>query len=157
DTRPCPECLETIPVAAKRCRACTAVVGAAMMLVFAIVAPHAARAEDPKFQFGKTEEVKQVEYKASAKAGLLATTGNSQAATITFGTTLSRKDKDNRFIIEGGLAYARASLRTGFDRNGNGTLEPDEITREDRTTTNAWFAKGRYDRFLTELNALYVQ
>jgi len=29
DTRPCPECLSTIPTAAKRCAHCTAVVGAA--------------------------------------------------------------------------------------------------------------------------------
>jgi large conductance mechanosensitive channel len=27
-TRPCPECLETIPIQARRCRACTAVVAA---------------------------------------------------------------------------------------------------------------------------------
>jgi large conductance mechanosensitive channel len=27
-TRPCPECLETIPIAARRCRACTATVAA---------------------------------------------------------------------------------------------------------------------------------
>ena len=29
DTRPCPECLSTIPIKARRCASCTAVVGAA--------------------------------------------------------------------------------------------------------------------------------
>src|SRR6185369_9122154 len=45
-----------------------------------LLTPLAARAQsEPKFVFGKLEEVKQVEWKAQVKAGYLLTTGNSQS------------------------------------------------------------------------------
>src|SRR5262249_13631135 len=114
-------------------------------------------AQDPKFQFGKQEEVKEIEWKAQAKAGLVLTTGNSQTATLTAGTWLSRKEKENKLSFDAGLAYAKSSIFVLQDLNGNGTIDnPQEMQRLDSTTVNQWFAKARYDRFFTEHNSAYV-
>jgi hypothetical protein len=114
-------------------------------------------AQDPKFQFGKQEEVKEIEWKAQAKAGLVLTTGNSQTATVTAGTLLSRKEKENKFSFDAGLAYAKSSIFVVNDINMNGTIDNrQELQRLDSTTANQWFAKARYDRFFTEHNSAYV-
>jgi hypothetical protein len=114
-------------------------------------------AQDPKFQFGKQEEVKEVEWKAQAKAGLVLTTGNSQNTTFTAGTSLSRKEKENKFSFDAGLAYAQSSIYVLNDLNMNGTIDNrQELQRLDSTTANQWFAKARYDRFFTEHNSAYI-
>lgn len=114
-------------------------------------------AQDPKFQFGKPEEVKEVEWKAQAKMGLVLTTGNSQNTTFTAGTSLSRKEKENKFSFDAGLAYAKSSIFVLNDLNMNGTIDNRmELQRLDSTTANQWFAKARYDRFFTEHNSAYV-
>ncbi len=152
-SRPCPECLENIPLSARRCRACGQLVAAAVAMLVLFALPGRALAQDPKFEFGKAEEVKTVEWKAQAKAGFILTTGNSETATVTAGTSLSRKEAGNKFSFDGGLAYARSSILIGVaDTMGNITA----IQRDEQTTANSWFAKARYDRFFTQHNSGYV-
>jgi hypothetical protein len=118
---------------------------------------------NPKFEYAKAEEakklkkIKEVEWKAGAAAGLVVTTGNSETETITGGLTASRRDKDNRLLIEGNGAYARSSIFLANDLNGNGTIDNDGEIREARqTTTRQWLFRSRYDRFLTTHNSLFV-
>ena len=114
-------------------------------------------AQDPKFTYGKPEDVKEVEWKAQAKAGLVLTTGNSENTNFTIGTSLSRKEKANKLSFDAGAAYAKSSIFILQDLNGNGTIDNRmELQRVDTTTANQWFAKARYDRFFTEHNSLYI-
>ena len=73
-----------------------------------------ARADDPKFEYGKVADVKDVkaiEWKAAAEAGLIFTTGNSETITATGGLKASRKKKDNKLSIEAAAAFAKSSVR----------------------------------------------
>jgi len=120
-----------------------------------------ARADEktPKFEFGKAEElkeVKKVEWKASAQAGVILTTGNSRTTTGAAGATASRKEGNNKLSLEATGAYARSSILIAVDGNADGVIEESEVTRNKTTATRAWGVKGRYDRFLTEHNSLYV-
>ncbi len=151
-TKPCGECLELIPAAAKRCRACTAVVAALLLLLFA----PSASAADPKFEFGKPPEPKPTEWRAQAKGGLLATGGNSQTIAGSLGGLTSHQKGSNRFTFEGALAYARANILTAADSNMNGLLEDGELFRTSNTTSNSWQVRERYDRFFTTNNSGYV-
>jgi large conductance mechanosensitive channel len=159
-TKECPECLESIPQAARRCRACGSVVVAAAALLLVMLAPARATADpptDPKFEFGKAEKnAKEVEWKVQAKAGLLLTSGNSQTSTVTAGTSLLRKEAGNRFAFDAGLAYARSNVLVASDKNGNGLIDPGELSRQSQVTANNWAIKARYDRFFTEHNSAYV-
>ncbi len=114
-----------------------------------------ASAGDPKYEFGKKEEVKKVEWKASAQAGIIATTGNSQVTTGAAGAKASRKDGKNKLSLDASGAYARSSILIAVD-DGDGVIAPGEVSRSTSTTTRAWGFKGRYDRFLTEHNSLYA-
>jgi hypothetical protein len=120
------------------------------------------QAVDPAFKYGTSEEraeaekVEAVEWKAAALAGLLMTTGNSRVTTFSAGGNASRKEKGNKFTLEGGAAYARSSIFLAVDGNMNGVIDPNEVARPSQTTTRAWYSKGRYDRFLTDNNSLYV-
>ncbi|HTM20528.1 MAG TPA: DUF481 domain-containing protein [Kofleriaceae bacterium] len=116
----------------------------------------AAAADDPKFEFGKKEEVKAVEWKATAQAGAIYVTGNSRATTITAGANASRKAGADKLSIEGGVAYARSTVFVASDINGSGGLSEDEIQAIETTSTKSWLIKARYDRFLTEHNSLYA-
>jgi putative salt-induced outer membrane protein len=117
-------------------------------------------ADDPKFQYGKAEEVAKVkgtEYEASAEAGIVFTTGNSETTTITAGAKASRKTGKNKLSAEGSITYARSGIRVIDDLNGNGMIDnTDEITTETSTTAESLAIKVRYDRFLTEFNSLFV-
>lgn len=115
---------------------------------------------DPKFEFGKVDEVKKVkgtEYNAQAEAGVVFTTGNSETTTITAGLKAARKQGDNKLSLEGSLTYARTGLRVLNDINGNGLVDDEsEITSVRTTTAENWSGKIRYDRFLTAFNSLFV-
>lgn len=128
-------------------------------LVGAVTSP-AAHAQNPKFEFGKAEEVAKVkgtEYEASAEAGIVFTTGNSETTTITAGAKASRKTGKNKVSAEGSVTYARSGLRVLDDLNGNGMIDSlEEIKTETSTTAEALALKVRYDRFLTEFNSLFV-
>ena len=120
----------------------------------------AAFAGDPKFEYGKAEEVAKVkgtEYTASAEAGVVFTTGNSETTTLTAGAKASRKTGKNKLSAEGNITYARSGIRTLNDLNGNGMIDnTDEITTENSTTAEQLAIKVRYDRFLTEFNSLFI-
>lgn len=119
-----------------------------------------ALAQDPTFQFGKAEEVKDVkgvEWNASAEFGLVFTTGNSETTTITGGAKAARKEGDNKLSAELGGAFARAGVRQLDDNNGNGQIDDEsEITTVSTTSSRNLTGKLRYDRFLTEHNSLFV-
>src|SRR5262245_37724433 len=119
-----------------------------------------ARAGDPKFEFGKRDDlkdVKEVEWAAAAEAGVVFTAGNSETRTVTAGLKASRKDGDNKLSLEGSVAYARAAIRQLADNNGNGLIDDASEIQTVRTTTAEMFAgKLRYDRFLTDFNSLFV-
>jgi len=132
------------------------VVGVALLL------PSAAFAQsEPKFEFAKAEEVKAVEWKVQAKAGILLTTGNSQSQNVNLNASASRKDGNNRLALDGGLAYGRSNIRVAelapMDPNMP-NMPPTimGINRQQVTTTNNWILKCRYDRFFTANNSGYA-
>jgi len=94
-------------------------------------------------------------WKAQAKAGLVATTGNAQTTTLTVGANASRADDGNKFTLDGLLAYGRSGLLVVTD-NGDDVTEPGEIRRDTQTTANAWTTRARYDRTFAPKNGFYV-
>src|SRR5438067_5939053 len=119
-----------------------------------------ASADEPKFVYGKQEEVKDVkdvEWHATAEGGLVLTTGNSETTSASGGFKVSRKTGANKFALEASGAYAQASVRVLDDLNGNGMIDgPEEITTVDTTTAETLQSKARYDRYLTDFNSLFV-
>jgi len=118
-----------------------------------------ARAEDPKFEMGKHDDVKDVKavvWTAKGEAGLVATTGNSQTTTISAGANVTRKDADNKFdgVLTG--TFARATTFTATDANGDGAISADELDQVTATSAENAALKLRYDRYLTELDSLYI-
>jgi hypothetical protein len=127
-------------------------------LVALIAAPAVAAAQpNPTFTYGTHEEVKEVEWSASAEASLIATTGNSRATTLSGGAKAERKDGPNKVAGEVNGNYARSTIPAGRDLDMNGTIDNDsEIAETKATTAKNALGKLRYDRFLTESNSLYV-
>lgn len=119
-----------------------------------------AYADDPKFVFGKKDDVKDVkdvEWHATAEGGVVFTTGNSETTSGTGGLKISRKQGDDKLQIEGSAAYAKGSVRQGIDMNGNGTIDdPSEIVTVDTLTAETLAGKLRYDRYLTDANSLFI-
>lgn len=115
---------------------------------------------DPKFEYGKAEEVKDVkgtEWNASAEAGVVFTTGNSETITATGGLKAARKEGNNKLSIEASAAYAKSGIRVLDDQNGNMLIDNEGEIRSVRTITAETFAgKLRYDRFLTTFNSLFI-
>jgi hypothetical protein len=138
------------------------VVAAGLIALVPGVARGQTAAPDPKFAYATAEEraaaeaAQEVEWKASAQAGLLITTGNSRTTTLSAGAVASRKQAKNRLSFEGSAAYARSSFLLAVDDDASGAIDPDEVTRPSHTTTRMWGLRGRYDRFLTENNSLYA-
>jgi hypothetical protein len=123
------------------------------VLASLLVSASASAQADPKFEFGKVEEVKTVEWKAQAKGGFLVTTGNSQTKNGTFAASASRKEGNNKLALEGGVAYGTSNNRVAV-LDPTGTMY--SIGRDSVVSTNNYYAKGRYDRFFTTNNAAYA-
>jgi len=136
----------------------------AAILSLAIASTAAAQSKDPKFEYTKEEDAKknaelaEVEWKAAASAGLVITTGNSETETVSGGLQASRREKGNRFLLDLNGAYARSTIYVANDINGNGFIDDEvtELTQQRQTTTKQWLLRGRYDRFLTLRNSLFV-
>jgi hypothetical protein len=129
--------------------------GVLLAAALALAAP-AVQAQDPKFEYGKKEEVKEVEWKASASAGLILTTGNARALTLSGSFAASRKDGENKVSLEGAAAYARTEVLTAVDANMNGTISESEITRATQETARNWLLKLRYDRYFAGPNSAFA-
>jgi len=118
------------------------------------------QAKDPKFEYGKHDDVKDVngvEWVAAAEAGLVLTTGNSETTTASGGIHVSRKAGDNKFTLDGSAAYAKSGLRVLDDMNGNGVIDnASEIQTVSSITAETLASKLRYDRYLTDFNSLYI-
>lgn len=113
----------------------------------------------PTFKFGdkaEVAEVKEVTWTATAEAGLVVTTGNSETITGTGTAKVTRLDQKNKLEGSVAMAYARSTVLVALDGDGSGTIGPDEIAEATSTTANSWQARLRYDRFLTDLNSLYA-
>lgn len=138
-------------------------VSAAIVGAMVVMAAPAAAQPTPKFEYGKAAEVeavKAVEWTASAEAGIVFTTGNSETTTATGGVHATRKTGQNKLSLDGTLTYAKSGIRVfdaESDRNGNGILESeDEIRTVSTETAEAMMARLRYDRFLTKHNSLFA-
>ncbi len=132
---------------------------AAPALAFASIAS-SAYAGDPAFTFGKkaddVKDVAAVVWTGKGEAGLVSTTGNSQTTTATASANVTRKDPDNKLDAVIGGTFARASTLVAADTNGNGVIDEGELNRVNATSAENAAAKVRYDRYLTDLNSLYV-
>jgi hypothetical protein len=116
------------------------------IIALALLLPALAGAAEPTYP----------QYKAQAKAGLVATTGNARTTTLTAGALLARTDPSNKFQLEGLLAYGRSSLLVARDANANGAIDPGELGRETQTTAESWSVRARYDRFFTQHHGAYA-
>jgi hypothetical protein len=129
-------------------------------ILASLLGAHIAAADDPKFVYGKHDEVKDVkgiDWLAAAEAGLILTTGNSETTTASGGIKVSRKSGDNKVAFEASGAYAKSGLRVIDDKNGDGMInDASEIQTVRTLTAETLAAKLRYDRFLTEFNSLYI-
>ncbi len=129
-----------------------------LAIAFLVTATTAASAQ--KFEYGKYDDIKDVktvEWKATAEAGVVFTTGSSESLAANGGIRASRKSGNNKLELEAAAAYARTGLRFLIDRNDNGMIDDEtEITSVETITAETLASKLRYDRFLTRLNSLYV-
>lgn len=128
------------------------------VLAFALAWPGPALADDPSFEYSEPPEegLDGVEWKASAQAGLILTTGNSRTTTLSGGAKGSRKAGRDKLELEASGAFARSTLFLASDDNENGVIDDGEFERISQTTTRSWLLRGRYDRFLAEKDSLYV-
>lgn len=133
-----------------------------ILVVAVLLVSGVAYADDPapKFTYGDkkdVKDVKDVEWNATAEAGVVLTTGNSETTDATAGFHVSRKTGFNKVSAEGSLTYVEAAVKTLDDKNGNGIVDdPSEIQTVDTVTAETEIGKLRYDRFLTDLNSLYI-
>ncbi len=136
-----------------------AVVAAAAIVALALLPGGSARAQaNPTFTYAKPEEAAppKVEWKVQAKGGVVATSGNSQSGTASFGMGASRKEGNNKLTLEGNVAYGRSTVWTPVVDT---SVTPNVVVGLDgkgTTTTNNWNTRGRYDRFFTLNNAGYL-
>lgn len=133
----------------------------ALAVVSLLALPTVALAEgDPKFEYGKSDDVKDVsdvEWDAAAEAGVVFTTGNSKTTTVAAGFKASRKTGQNKLAFEGAITYAKSTVRTlapGVDATM--PITRDDILTTSTTTAETLSTKGRYDRFLTKHNSLFI-
>lgn len=131
-----------------------------LSLVFVAAAAATAHAQpDPKFAYGKQDDVKDVKdatWTAKAEAGLVITSGNSRTTTMTGSASAERKDKDNKLAASLTGTFARATTRLVVDGNANGAIDPGELSEATATSARNAAAQARYDRYLSEKNSLYV-
>lgn len=111
-----------------------------------------------KFEYGKADEVKDVkatEWSATVESGLVFTTGNSRTTTLSGTAKATRKQKKNKLAIEASGTFARASTVAAKVAPGV-PLTAGDVTRSSKVSAQAYSAKLRYDRFLSEFDSLFI-
>lgn len=155
-TKQCPECLETIPIQARRCRAYPSILALFLLVICGHQAQAQVQPQDPVFRYGKYEGANAVEWKAESKLGLIVTSGNSQSRSCALGLSASRKANMNKFSFDANWTYANANVLTYTDLNANGLVDIGEMSRQNQTTADSWVTLMRYDRFFTKNNSGYI-
>jgi hypothetical protein len=130
------------------------------VILAALVGTAGSAFADPKFEYGKAEELKDIvkpKWLATAELGLVFTTGNSETTSISGAFKASRKSGDNKFSLEGSGLYSKSGVRVLDDKNGNGMIDDSsEIVTAETITAETLAGKLRYDRFLTDFNSLFI-
>jgi hypothetical protein len=116
-----------------------------------------ARGDDPKFDFGKRDEIAKLPpWAASVQAGFGMTTGNAQAINLSgAGNVGYRFSPDDRLAFDAGVAFQRSTVQSAVDANADGVISPSEVFEITQTVSSAWFTKLRYDHFF-DLNSIYA-
>ena len=98
-----------------------------------------------------------VVWKASAQAGLILTTGNSNGLSVSGAANASRNDGTNKITLDVAGAYARSTVLTPTAAAvaANVIASPSDIAHVTSTTAANVLGKFRYDRFFTENNSIY--
>ncbi len=124
----------------------------ALSLVALSVVPAPAAADDPKFPYGKRDELAKLpDWAASITAGFASATGNSQNLNLTGAANVTRRLDQNLVTLDLATAVARSKIPIAeVDSSNQATL--GSVTQ---TTSEAWSAKLRYDRFI-DWNAIYA-
>lgn len=130
---------------------------AVLVAAFAACVGGTARADDPKFDYGKRDEIAKLPpWAASVQAGFGMTTGNAQSVNLAgAGNVGYRFSPDDRLVFDAGVAFQRSTVQSAIDTSGDGSITPDEVFDITQTVSSAWFTKLRYDHFF-DLNAIYV-
>jgi hypothetical protein len=127
--------------------------------ILAIASLAFAQPKDPKFEYGKADEVKEVkavEWDAQAEGGVVFTTGNSKTTTVAAGIKASRKTGGNKLSLEGGMTYAKSTIRALAMGTDPTMIRDQDIVSVSTTTAETFAGKVRYDRFLTKHNSLFI-
>ncbi len=136
-----------------RARARTALALVSLLAVAA--APLATFADDPKFAYGKKDELQKLPpWAASVTLGFGLTTGNAQAINFSGAANVSHRfDNDNMLTLDATAAIQRSTIQT--TSSPDSVISPDEIRYITQSVSEAWGVRLRYDRFFG-LNAIYV-
>jgi hypothetical protein len=128
-----------------------------VLLALATGVPTAARGEDPKFNYGKREEIAKLPpWAATIQAGFGLTTGNAQSINLSgAGNVGYRFSPDDALRLDAGVAFQRSTVQSAVDVNQDGTITPNEVFDITQTVSSAWYTKLRYDHFF-DLNAIYA-
>jgi hypothetical protein len=126
-------------------------------LGFLAVAPAAVRPDEPKFPYGKKDELQKLPpWAASVTAGFGLTTGNAQSLNLTGGASVSHRfDVENMLSFDANVAIQRSTIDTASDTNQDGVIGPGELQSITQSVSEAWGLRLRYDRFFG-LNAIYA-
>jgi putative salt-induced outer membrane protein YdiY len=121
-----------------------------------ILLASASRADDPKFAWGKKDEiVKMPDWAASVTAGFGMSTGNAQALNFSGAGMVSHRFTPNDLLaFDAMVAFQRSTIQSARDNNNDGVISPDEVFNISQSVSEAWGTKLRYDHFF-DLNAIY--
>ena len=123
----------------------------------AVLVSPAARADDPKFAYGKAGDVAKLPpWAASVTAGFGMTTGNAQSVNFTGAGMVSHRFGDSDLLaFDATVAFQRSTVQTAIDVNGDGVIAPDEVLSITQSVSEAWGTRLRYDHFFDPMNGVY--
>lgn len=123
-----------------------------LVLAAALLTALPARADDPKYEYKDVAAppqpvVGKTSWKANMTFGLVYVNGNAQSLGLSGTGLLSARRLNDEWTGTAGGAY----VLSGVSKYGMGGPITDT-----QTSAANWFAKGRYDRYFLDRNAVYV-